>query len=315
MKQLALEFLRVTQTAAIAALPWVGRGRKHEADEAATAAMRRVLRQIQMDGVVVIGEGEMDEAPMLYIGEKTGTGQGPQIDIAVDPLEGTNLVAGGQNNSTAVIAAAPRGALLHAPDMYMEKLAAGAGAGGVIDIGLPVADNVLRVAAALGKPLREMTVSVQSRERHQAAIDAIRETGAKVRLFDDGDVTCAIAAAMEESGIDLFYGIGGAPEGVISAVAVKCLGGDMQARLLPASEAEHERCLRMGLSDPCGRLTLQDMVASDECVFAATGITPGPLLSGIAHASGGRLLTHSLLTSGPSGVHFIRSMHAGSMAG
>ncbi|MCU6792785.1 class II fructose-bisphosphatase [Paenibacillus sp. WQ 127069] len=311
MNQLMLDILHVTQEAALAASPWVGRGRKMEADDAATTAMRRVLQLIPMVGTVVIGEGELDEAPMLYIGEKLGTGSGPQLDIAVDPLEGTNLVAGGMDNSTAVIALAPRGALLHAPDMYMEKLAVGRTAARFIDLEAPLVDNVIHTARALGKRMENMTVMIQYRERHQQAIEAVRATGARVRLFDDGDVTCAIAAAIESSGIDLFYGIGGAPEGVISAVAIQCLGGEMQARLLPATTFEHERCVGMGLSDPNRVLTLRDMVATEECIFAATGITPGLLLNGITTESGLGAVTHSLLTGGqPNAVHFIRTVHS-----
>jgi fructose-1,6-bisphosphatase II len=311
MNQLALDFLKVTQSAALAARPWVGRGRKYEADGAATSAMREVLQRMAMDGVVVIGEGELDEAPMLYIGERLGTGRGPQLDIAVDPLEGTTLVAGGQDNSTAVIAAAPRGCLLHAPDMYMEKLAVGPKAAGAIHLDKPLVDNVRSAAAALGKSVTEITVMVQYRDRHQAVIDQIREIGARVRLFDDGDVTCAIATAVEQTGIDLFYGIGGAPEGVISAVALKCLGGELQARLLPAGEAERERCISMGIADPEKLLTLNDLVASDDCIFAATGITTGLLLEGIANAPGDSRITHSLMTYGSgSGLHYVRSVHA-----
>ncbi|TBL74627.1 class II fructose-bisphosphatase [Paenibacillus thalictri] len=316
MNHLVLEFLKVTQAAAIASNPWVGRGRKMEADDAATTAMREVLGQIQMDGVVVIGEGELDEAPMLYIGERLGSGQGPQLDIAVDPLEGTNLVAGGMNNSSAVIAIAPRGCLLHAPDMYMEKLAVGRGAAGAIDLEAPLIDNVRSTAAALGKTLGEMTVMVQYRDRHREAIQAIREAGARIRLFDDGDVTCSIASSIEGSGVDLFYGIGGAPEGVISAVAIKCLGGEMQARLLPSGDAEYDRCQAMGLGDPGQRLALGDMVRSDECIFAATGITSGLLLNGIHLQADGSLITHSLVTCGqPHGIHFVRSVHANRKAG
>ncbi|UQZ83668.1 Fructose-1,6-bisphosphatase class 2 [Paenibacillus konkukensis] len=310
MNHLALDFLRVTQSAALAAKPWIGRGCKHEADDAATTAMRGVLQRMEMDGVVVIGEGELDEAPMLYIGERLGTGRGPRVDIAVDPLEGTTLVASGQDNSTAVIAAAPRGTLLHAPDMYMEKLAVGPKAKGAASLERPLVDNVAAVAAALHKDISDVTVMMQYRDRHQAAIDMVRRTGARVRLFDDGDVTCAISVAVEETGVDLFYGIGGAPEGVISAVALKGLGGEMQARLLPGTEAEYERCRSMGIADPHKLLTLHDLVSSDDCVFAATGITTGLLLAGISKDAGHAEITHSLIVcGGQAGTHFIRSVH------
>ncbi|MGI2297671.1 class II fructose-bisphosphatase [Paenibacillus sp. GXUN7292] len=310
MKHLILDFLKVTQQAALAAKPWIGRGQKNEADGAATAAMRRMLGKMEMDGIVVIGEGEMDEAPMLYIGEKVGTGSGPKLDIAVDPLEGTILVAGGQDNSTAVIAAAPRGCLLHAPDMYMEKLVVGPKARGVINLNEPVVDNVRRVAAAAGKAIDDITVMIQSRDRHEKVVQEIRQLGARVRLFDEGDVTCAISAAIDETGIDLFYGIGGAPEGVISAVAVKCLGGDMQAKLLPGSAAEYERCVAMGITDPNKLLMHHDLISSDNCIFAATGITTGLLLQGVTTDAGKLEITHSLLTYGNSnGPQFIRTIH------
>ncbi|GIP41390.1 fructose-1,6-bisphosphatase [Paenibacillus sp. J31TS4] len=311
MERFVLDFLRVTRAAAVAAAPWIGRGRKHEADEAATSAMRRVLSTVPMNGTVVIGEGELDEAPMLYIGEKVGTGTGERLDIAVDPLEGTNLVAYGQDNAAAVIAAAPSGSLLHAPDMYMEKLAAGPGAKGVLDLTRPFMDNMERVAAALGKPMAEMTVMVQQRDRHQPIIERIRQTGARVRLFGDGDIMCAIATAVEGAGVDLFYGVGGAPEGVLTAVALKCLGGDMQARLLPANEAEHARCVAMGLADPSRCLAMNDLISADDCLFAATGITSGLLLDGVRSKPGGGDRTHSMVACGPTGsLHFIDTMHS-----
>ena len=310
MKNLILDFLKVTQHAALAAKPWIGRGCKNEADEAATAAMRNTLGTMEMDGIIVIGEGEMDEAPMLYIGEKVGTGHGPRLDIAVDPLEGTILVAGGQDNSTAVIAAAPRGCLLHAPDMYMEKLVVGPKAKGAIDLNESMIENVKQVAAASGKSITDVVVMIQSRERHDKVVREIRELGARVRLFDEGDVTCAISAAIEETGVDLFYGIGGAPEGVISAVAVKCLGGEMQAKLMPSSPAEYERCVTMGLADPYKLLKHNDLISSDDCVFAATGITTGLLLQGVSSDKNKQEITHSLLTYGHSnGPQFIRTIH------
>ena len=310
MKNLILDFLKVTQQAALAAKPWIGRGCKNEADGAATTAMRNTLGTMDMDGIVVIGEGEMDEAPMLYIGERVGTGHGPELDIAVDPLEGTILVAGGQDNSTAVIAAAPRGCLLHAPDMYMEKLVVGSKAIGAIDLNESIVENVKRVAAASGKSIEDVVVMIQSRERHDKVVKEIREVGARVRLFDEGDVTCAISAAIEETGVDLFYGIGGAPEGVISAVAVKCLGGEMQAKLMPSSPAEYERCVAMGIADPDKLLMHQDLISSDDCVFVATGITTGLLLQGVSSDKNKQEITHSLLTYGHSnGPQFIRTIH------
>ncbi|GIP33236.1 class II fructose-bisphosphatase [Paenibacillus sp. J2TS4] len=311
MKQLALDLLQVTEAAALAAVPWIGRGNKLGADDAATTAMRKLLNAMPIDGCVVIGEGEMDEAPMLYIGERVGMGQGPLLDIAVDPLEGTNLVAGGWDNSCAVIAVAPRGALLHAPDMYMEKIAVGRRAAGAIDLNASILDNMKRTADALNKRISELTVIIQHRDRHKSVIEDIQKTGARVRLFSEGDVTCAIAAALDKTGVDLFYGVGGAPEGVLSAVALKCMGGEMQARLLPADRREHERCVRMGLSDPGRVLRMEELVSSDDCIFAATGVTSGMLLEGVKLGRGIEATTHSLLTCGDmESVHFIRSVRA-----
>lgn len=309
MEQLALDFLKVTQSAALAVQPWIGRGKKNEADEAATFAMRQEFLKISIDGIVVIGEGELDEAPMLYIGEKLGTGNGPQLDIAVDPLEGTNLVATGQGNSIAVIAAAPQGALLHAPDMYMEKLAVGPGAAGVIDIDAPLSENLKKVAVALGKKTSDLTVMVQDRERHDRIITQIKEIGARVRLFQDGDVIGTIATAIEQTGVDVFMGIGGAPEGVIAAVALKCMGGEMQARLVPRNEAEFKRCLDMGLKDPQGCIPMNELIRDDRCIFAATGITSGMLLEGITQ-SAESAVTHSLVCTNQSGtLHYIHTVH------
>lgn len=316
VKKLSLEFLHVTQSAAMAAVHWVGRGKKNEADHAATAAMREALNQIPMDAAVVIGEGEMDEAPMLWIGEKLGDGTGPQLDIAVDPVEGTDLVASGRGNSIAVIAAAPRGSLLHAPDMYMEKMAVGPGAAGAIDIDLPIAVNLDRVAAKLGKRVSQLSVMVQQRPRHERLIDEILKAGAKVRLFGEGDVTGAVVPALPDAEIDMFVGIGGAPEGVLSAVAIRCLGGDMQARLLPADEHEYDRCRNMGIHDPRRRLSLNDLVATDDCLFVATGITSGMLLEGVKTVAMHEKVTHSLLIVGASRwAHFIHSRHPGTLAG
>lgn len=252
----------------------------------------------------------MDEAPMLHIGECLGTGRGPKLDIAVDPLEGTNLVAYGQENSTTVIAAAPRGTLLHAPDMYMYKMAVGPKAKGSIDIERPVVDNVRRVADALGKDVTDVTVMVQQRERHVDILQEIKRTGARAKLFTDGDVTCAIATAVESTEVDLFVGIGGAPEGVLSAVALKCLGGEIQARLLPENDEERERCRAMGIRTPDVPLDMNRLVSSEECIFVATGITTGVMLNGIQRLHDGTQTTHSLVTcSGSGGIHFITSHH------
>ncbi|MEW9670903.1 class II fructose-bisphosphatase [Ammoniphilus sp. 3BR4] len=309
MKQLMMDLVGVTEAAALASAPWIGRGIKHEADEAATEAMRSKLNQISMDATIVIGEGELDEAPMLYIGEKVGTGEGLKLDVAVDPLEGTSLVAKGQGNSITVIAVAPKGCLLHAPDMYMEKIAVGPKAAGKIDIDTPLIENMKIVAEANGKAISDLTIAVLDREKNQKYIQVIQEAGAKVQLFSDGDVTYSIATALEGTGIDMFVGIGGAPEGVVSAVALKCLGGDMQGRLLPSNHEEYDRCLQMGLSQVDEALRLEQLISSNQCIFAATGITESILLKGIEKDSD-KQITHSFLAYGnEKRLHFIESVH------
>ncbi|MBC8079704.1 MAG: class II fructose-bisphosphatase [Gorillibacterium sp.] len=313
MKRLGLELAAVSEAAAIASADWIGSGRKMEADGAATTAMRERLNLIPMEGIVVIGEGELDEAPMLYIGEKLGAGNGPQVDIAVDPLEGTSLVADGLDNSLSVIALAPRGCLLHAPDTYMEKLAVGPESAGKIDITAPISYNLKQVAKAIGKDIRELTVMIQNRPRHRTAIEEVRASGAKVALFQEGDVSCSIATAMGASSIDMFYGIGGAPEGVVSAVALHCLGGELQGRLLPENQEQTDRCLLMGVK-PGLSLYMHDFIRSDDCLFAATGITSSMLLDGIRR-SGNGFLVHTMLCTGlDKQVYFLRNQSVGSRA-
>ncbi|MGG1572212.1 class II fructose-bisphosphatase [Fictibacillus sp. NRS-1165] len=304
IQTLALDFLSVAQQAAIASYPWVGKGKKNEADGAGTEAMRTRMNTIGMEGTIVIGEGELDEAPMLYIGERVGTGAGPSVDIAVDPVEGTTLMSKGQDNSLTVIAVAERGHLLNAPDMYMKKMAAGPKAKGRIDIEAPLTDNILAVADALGKDVSEVTVMIQDRDRHQPLIQEVFKAGAKVKLFSDGDVTGAIATAIEELDVDLLVGTGGAPEGVISAAALRSLGGDFQAQLVCQSNEEFKRCVAMGMSDPGKILRMDDLVKSDQCFFVATGITDGILLNGVRKKSGGALFTHSFITVGGKGSYF-----------
>ncbi|MGO0059589.1 class II fructose-bisphosphatase [Brevibacillus fluminis] len=316
MKQLLLDFVGVTEAAALASVPWIGRGKKLEADGDATAAMRRKLNQMQMDAVIVIGEGELDEAPMLHIGERVGAGNGPALDIAVDPLEGTNLVMKGQGNSIAVIAAAPRGCLLHAPDMYMEKLAVGPKAAGKIDITAPLLDNLHAVAKANGKRIDELTVMVQERERHAQIIQTIQQAGARVQLFGDGDVSYTVATAIEHTGIDMLVGIGGAPEAVVSAAALHSLGGEIQGRLLPSNQEEYDRCLKMGIADPLKPLRQHDFIRSHECLFAATGITDGLLLQGVRLYEQNKQITHSLVTyKSDTPLHFIESVHEQRLTG
>ena len=311
VQSLASEFLMVAQKAAIATFPWIGKGEKNQADGAGTEAMREQMNLINMNASIVIGEGEMDEAPMLYIGEKLGTGFGPQVDIAVDPVEGTTFVSKGQDNSIAVIAVAEKGTLLHAPDMYMEKIAVGPKAKGCIDIEATLTENMKSVAKALGKDVKELTVMIQDRPRHKELIKQVFDLGASVKLFSDGDVTAAIATAIDEMGVDILVGTGGAPEGVISATALKCLGGDFQAKLVPQNQEEFDRCIQMGLLDPKKVLTIDDIVKSDECVFVATGITDGMLLRGVRKKEDGTMLTHSFVSVGikNQNYRFVESYH------
>jgi fructose-1,6-bisphosphatase II len=307
-RNLALELVRVTEAAALACGRWVGKGEKMAADEAATTAMRRTLDSIGIDGTVVIGEGEMDEAPMLYIGEKVGNGAAPEVDIAVDPLEGTNICAKGMNGSIATIAMAPRGGFLHAPDMYMEKLAVGPSARGAIDINASPSENLKRVAEAKKCYIEDLTVVILDRPRHDKIVHEIRKAGARIHLISDGDVAPAIAAAVEGSGVDLLMGIGGAPEGVLAAAALKCMGGDMQGRLVFMSKEERDRATGMGIDDFEKVYTTEEMARGD-VFFAATGVTNGELLQGVRYFSGGAE-THSIVMRSKSRtVRFIKSQH------
>ncbi|MEH7252825.1 class II fructose-bisphosphatase [Neobacillus niacini] len=293
-----MDFLSVSQHAAVASYPWIGRGNKIEADGACTGEMRKRMNLIDMCGVVVIGEGEMDEAPMLYINEKLGTGNGPFVDIAVDPVEGTTFMAKGQANALSVLAVAASGSLLHAPDMYMKKMAVGPKAKGSINIELPLLENMKAVAKVLEKEVKDLTITIQDRPRHQKLIDEVIEAGARVKLFSDVDITGVIATSIDELGVDMLVGIGGAPEGVISATALKCLGGDFQAQLLPQNEEEIKRCILMGISQPEKVLKIDEIVKTDECFFVATGITDGMLLRGVQKDTNGAMKTHSLVIVG-----------------
>ncbi len=308
-RELALEFARVTEAAALASARWMGRGNKDAADGAAVEAMRAVFDTIHIAGVVVIGEGEMDEAPMLYIGEKVGTGESPQLDIAVDPLEGTNIVAKGLTGAIAVLAAAKRGCLLHAPDMYMNKIAVGPKARGCINLDAPVEQNLQEVAKALGKGLNDLTVVILDRPRHQELIDRVRACGARIQLISDGDVSPAVACAFEDTGVDIMMGVGGAPEGVLAAAALKCLGGEMQGRLWPENDADVARARVLGINDINQLLTMEDLVKGDEVMFAATGITSGSLLEGVRFTDQGAY-THTVVIRGKTGtVRFIKAQH------
>lgn len=307
-RNLALELVRVTEAAALACGRWVGKGDKHSADEAATNAMRRTLDSIGIDGTVVIGEGEMDEAPMLYIGEKVGNGIAPAVDIAVDPLEGTSICAKGTNGSITTIALAPRGGFLNAPDMYMDKIAVGPSARGAIDINLSPLENLKRVADAKKCYVEDLTVVILDRPRHEKMITEIRRAGARIHLIPDGDVAPAIAAAVEGSGVDMLMGIGGAPEGVLAAAALKCMGGDMQGRLVFMSQEEKDRSRDMGISD-FERVYSAEEMARGDVFFAATGVTNGDLLQGVRYFSGGAE-THSIVMRSKSRtVRFITSRH------
>ncbi|MBU8905861.1 class II fructose-bisphosphatase [Desertibacillus haloalkaliphilus] len=309
-RSLTMELVRVTEAAALSSARWMGRGLKEEADDAATQAMRDVFDTIPMKGTVVIGEGEMDEAPMLYIGEKLGTGYGPRVDVAVDPLEGTNIVAAGEWNALAVIAIADHGNLLHAPDMYMDKIAVGPEAVGKIDIDAPVIDNLKAVAEAKGKDVEDLVVVILNRKRHEKIINEVREAGARIKLLRDGDVAAAINTAFDDTGVDIMLGAGGAPEGVIAAVGLKCLGGELQGKLLPHNEEELARCKKMGIDDVNRKLTMDDLVSGDDCIFAATGVTDGELLQGV-HYKGSNATTQSLVMRAKSGtVRFIDGKHS-----
>jgi fructose-1,6-bisphosphatase class II len=298
----ALEFVRVTEAAAIAAARLMGRGNEKACDQEAVDAMRRTLDSIYVDGTVVIGEGEMDEAPMLYIGEKVGAaiGEGPAIDIALDPLEGTTVTALGRNNAMSVIAVAESGNFLHAPDMYMRKIAVGPEARGAIDMAEGTEENLRRISQAKRTPIEDLTVIILDRPRHESLIREVREAGARIKLITDGDVSAAIATCEPRSGIDVLMGIGGAPEGVIAAAALRCVGGDMQGQLHPTSEAEISRARTMGIED-IHRFYTIDELAGGDVMFAATGVTDGEMLRGVRFSSRGAQ-THSVVMRSKSGT-------------
>lgn len=309
-RELAIEFVRVTEAAALASAPWMGKGDKNSADGAAVDAMRSVFDSVNIDGVVVIGEGEMDEAPQLYVGEHIGSPGAPiQVDIAVDPLEGTNLVAKGLPNAIAVIAVAPRGTLLNAPDMYMEKIATGPKAKGCVHLDSPIEVNLNMVARATGKSLSETTVCVLDRERHSEIVRRVRQAGARIKLISDGDVSAGISTAFEESGVDLLLGTGGAPEGVLTAAALKCMGGDFMGRLVFHSEEEVEKAKNLGITDVNKIYTIDELVKTDDVMFAATGITDGDFLRGVRY-NGEWAMTHSLVMRSKTGtIRYINARH------
>ena len=300
-RNLALELVRVTEAAALMAGRWMGRGDKEEADQAAVDAMRTLLGTIEMEGVVVIGEGERDEAPMLYIGEKVGRAKHPKVDIAVDPIDGTRLLSNGMPNAIAVLAVAERGSMYAWQDVaYMEKIAVGADAAGMIELNAPVKTNLRRIAKAKGKQVEDLTVVILDRPRHEQLIADVRAAGARIKMISDGDVAGAVMAAMPGTGLDLMMGIGGSPEAVVAACGLKCLGGDMQCKLWPRNDDERKVVAEKGID--LGRVFgLDDLVASDNVFFAATGITDGELLRGV-HYTGSGATTESVVMRSRTGT-------------
>ncbi len=309
-RDLGLNLARVTEAAALAAGKWMGKGDKNAADGAAVDAMRRMFDTIDIDGTVVIGEGEIDEAPMLYIGENIGKSTNEnQVDIAVDPLDGTTSIAGGMPNAIAVVAVAPKGCLLNAPDCYMNKIACGPKAKGAIQLEATTEENIKNVAKALDKDVSDVTVSVLQRDRHDQLVKEIRATGARIKFVNDGDIVTAIATCFDDSGVDLVMGIGGAPEGVIAAAALKCLGGDFQGKLMPSDEAQMKRCKDLK-SDLDKIFHIDDLVKGNEVLFSATGVSNGELLKGVHYFAGNVASTDSLVLRLPSGtIRNISSTH------
>lgn len=309
-RNLSLELVRVTEMAAIAAARLMGRGEKDASDQAAVDAMRRGFDTLHIRGTVVIGEGERDEAPMLYIGEKVGRAgpDDPEVDIALDPLEGTNLCAFGRSGAIATLAVASKGCLLNAPDTYMEKLAVGPKAAGVIDLDKSPTENLRAIAEKTQRYVEDLTVMVLERPRHEALIHEIRQAGARIRLIDDGDVAGAIATCFEETGVDVLMGTGGAPEGVLAAAALKSVGGDMRGRLKPRNQEEIERAKRMGIDD-IHRIYTADELARGEVMFAATGVTTGDFLKGVRFFGGGADTASVVMRSKTGTVRYVQSSH------
>lgn len=308
-RNLALDLVRVTEAGALAAGRWVGRGDKNGADGVAVNAMRSMINTVAMSGVVVIGEGEKDHAPMLYNGEQVGDGTGPDCDVAVDPIDGTTLTAKSLGNAISVMAVAPRGSMYDPSAVfYMEKLIAGPEAADKVDIRLPAAENIAIVAKARGLAVEDVTVCVLDRPRHDALVQEIRQTGARIKFIQDGDIAGGITACRPDSGVDLLLGIGGTPEGIITAVAMKCLGGVIQARLTPKDDDERQRALDAG-HDLDRVLTTDDLVSADDCFFVATGITTGNLLRGVRYGSGAATTESIVMRSRSGTIRTIRSEH------
>jgi fructose-1,6-bisphosphatase II / sedoheptulose-1,7-bisphosphatase len=307
-RNLALELVRVTEAAALAASRWIGRGKKNDADGAAVEAMRKAFDTVAISGTVVIGEGEMDEAPMLFIGEKVGMG-GPAMDIAVDPLEGTSIAAKGAPNALAVVALAEHGNFLHAPDIYMDKIAVGAGLPeGVVNLGASVTENLKNLARAKNRDIADLMVCILERERHDEIIAKCREAGARITLIGEGDVAGVIATSQPEAGIDIYMGSGGAPEGVLAAAALRCIGGQMQGRLMFEDQSQIDRAKGMGITDPNRIYGITEMAKGD-VMFAATGITTGQMLRGVQRF-GETAITHSMVMRSKSGtVRYVEAHH------
>jgi fructose-1,6-bisphosphatase II / sedoheptulose-1,7-bisphosphatase len=306
---LSLEFVRVTERAAIAAARTMGQGDRKYADQVAVEAMREEMESVDMEGTIVIGEGERDEAPMLFIGERVGHGGDP-VDIAVDPLEGTNLCATGANNAIAVLAASDKGGLLNAPDIYMEKLVVGPGCKGKVDLNAPVADNLGAIARALDRDARDLVVVVLDRPRHERLIAEIRKVGARIRLIGDGDLSAGISAAVVGTGVHAVMGIGGAPEGVITAAAMRCLNGEIQGRLVLTKPSDRERCEKMGIPDLNRVYRTEDLAPGVNVIFSATGVTDGSLLRGVRFFGDGIRTQTLVMTTVPHQVRFVDTIHA-----
>ncbi len=308
-RNLALEAVRVTEAAALASSRWMGRGDEKSADQAAVDAMRNALNSLAIDGTVVIGEGERDEAPMLYIGEKVGTGNGPKIDIALDPLEGTTITATGGPNAMTVIALAEEGGYLNSPDVYMDKIAVGGGLpNGIVDLDRTPGENLKSVAEAKGKRITDVVACILDRPRHADLIKAVRETGARILLISDGDVSGVMATSQEDSGIDIYLGSGGAPEGVLAAAALRCIGGQFQGRLLFRNDDERERAAKCGIMDLDRKYSILDL-ASGNVMFAATGVTDGTMLRGVRFSAHGATTQSMVMRSKSGTVRIIEAKH------
>jgi len=316
---LSLEFLRVVEQAAIACAHTMGQGDRHNSDQVAVETMRKVMDSVPIDGTIVIGEGERDEAPMLYIGERVGmahtldgrgpSGGFPQVDIAVDPLEGTNLCATGAPNAIAVLAASNRGGLLHAPDLYMEKLVVGPSSKDSVSLDAPVHDNLKAIARCLGRSVEDLVVIVLDRPRHEKLIDDIRATGARIRLIGDGDLSAGISAAVVGTGVHAVMGTGGAPEGVLTAAAMRCLNGEIFARLVISTPEHEERCRAMGITDLKKIYRSRDLAPGERVIFAATGVTDGTLMRGVRFFGDGIRTSSVIMENEPHRIRFIDSIH------